>query len=262
MPESDHSVFERVNSVFLGATLRRNLPLATLLECRGKERRGAALDWFYCVSGALSVELAPWGPALDAAPDAAPKDAKNGDARGGASAEDVAWARWLDDTRGGLGFVDWHPVEIGGGMQALVGGWEPGARTSPPPESLARALQGLSEFARRVSAGLPRLELRIAEASRDGEVCRIRARVANAGALPTGLAISDRRVGAVGAWLELKLPPGAKLIAGSERFSLARLAGGGISRECEWVVVAAAGSAFSLSAGGDWASATQKEVKP
>jgi hypothetical protein len=270
MPEADRSVFERVNSSFLGATARRSLPLATLLECRGHERRGAALDWFYSVAGALAVEIAPWGPALDAPGDTGPKNARfdnqkveNGrEPLDGVSPEDLAWARWLDDTRGGLGFVDWHPVDLGNGAQALVGGWEPGARTSPPPENLARALQGLADFARRLSAGLPRLELRVAEASRDGEVCRIRARVANAGALPTGLSISDRRAGAVGAWLELKLPPGAKLIAGSERCTLARLAGGGISRECEWVVVAAPGSAFSLSAGGDWASVTAKEVKP
>ncbi|HUR27846.1 MAG TPA: hypothetical protein VM509_06650, partial [Planctomycetota bacterium] len=108
MPEADHSVFERVNAAFLGSTARRNLPPATLLECRGRERRGAALDWFYCVSGALSVEIAPWGPALDAAPETAPKEKQGAESRGGISAEDLAWARWLDDTRGGLGFVDWH----------------------------------------------------------------------------------------------------------------------------------------------------------
>lgn len=270
MPEADRSVFERVYASFLGATARRNLPLATLLECRGRERRGAAIDWFYSVAGAMAVEIAPWGPALDATAESATENARFDNPKGengrkpidGVLPEDLAWARWLDDKRGGLGFVDWHPVDLGNGTQALVGGWEPGARTTPPPESLARALQGLADFARRVSAGLPRLELRVAEASREGEVCRIRARLANAGALPTGLAISDQRVGAVGAWLELGLPAGAKLIAGSERCKLARLAGGGISRECEWIVVAPAGSTFTLKAGGDWATSIGKEVKP
>ncbi|MEO6709329.1 MAG: hypothetical protein ABI054_11070, partial [Planctomycetota bacterium] len=265
MPEADRSVFERVNASFVGSTSRRNLPLACVLECRGRERRGAAVDWFYSVSGALALEIAPWGPALDLPAETGPENARAESARkplDGVSVEDQAWARWLDDTRGGLGFIDWHPVDLGLGRQALVGGWEPGARTSPPPESLARALQGLAEFARRASAGLPRLELRVAEASREGEVCRIRARVANAGALPTGLSISDRRVGAVGAWCELELPAGARLIAGSERCKLARLAGGGISRECEWIVVAPAGSTFSLRAGGDWAIPIGQEVKP
>jgi hypothetical protein len=270
IPEADRMVFDRVHSSFLSATARRNFAPATLLECRGRERRGAALDWFYSVAGCLSLELAAWGPALDAEPETGTENARFDSQRAdgknkqleGVSMEDQAWARWLDDTRGGLGFVDWHPVDIGQGRQALVGGWEPGARTNPPPESLARALQGLADFTRRLSSSLPRLELRIVEASREGDVCRIRARLSNSGALPTGLAISDRRIGAVPAWLALELPAGAKLIAGEERCLLARLAGGGISRECEWIVVAPAGSTFALRGGGDWSLPVNKELKP
>ncbi len=270
MPDADRSVFERVNASFNAATARRGTPAATLLECRGRERRGAAVDWFYSASGALAFELAPWGPGLDAPAEGGPENARFDSPKAetgrktpdGVSAEDLAWLRWIDDTSGGLGFMDWHPVELVRGGQVLVGGWEPGARTTPPKEKLPRALQGLADFTRRLSSSLPRLELRIAEASRDGDVCRIRARIANAGVLPTGLAISDRRIDAVGAWLSLELPAEAKLIAGSGRCSLARLAGGGISRECEWVVVAPAGSTFSLRAGGDWALPVAKEVKP
>ncbi len=270
MPDADRSVFERVNASFNAASARRGTPMSTLLECRGRERRGAAVDWFYSVGGALAFEIAPWGPGLDTPAEGGPENARfdnpkpeNGrKAPDGVSAEDLAWLRWIDDTSGGLGFMDWHPVELVRGGQVLVGGWEPGARTTPPKEKLPRALQGLADFTRRLSSSLPRLELRIAEASRDGDVCRIRARIANAGVLPTGLAISDRRVDGVGAWLSLELPAEAKLIAGSGRCSLARLAGGGISRECEWVVVAPAGSTFSLRAGGDWALPVAKEVKP
>ncbi len=268
MPDADRSVFERAGSAFQATTLRRNSPISTLLECRGRERPGASIDWFYSVGGALALELAPWGPALDAAPDAVPENARFDSTRGdkkipdGVSSEDLAWIRWLDDSSGGIGFIDWHPVALGNGAQALVGGWEPGTRTIPPADKLARALQGLGDFTRRLSASLPRLELRVIEASRDGEVCRIRARLANAGVLPTGLSISDRRHGSVGAWLALELPAGARLVAGLERSTLARLAGGGISRECEWIVVAPAGSTFSLRAGGDWALSVAKEVKP
>ena len=270
MPDADRVVYERVHASFLGATARRNFAPATLLECRGRERRGAAVDWFYSVAGALTLELAPWGPTLDGEAETGAENARfdaprnDGSRKGldGVPPEDQAWARWLDDTRGGLGFVDWHPVDVGQGRQALVGGWEPGTRSSPPPESLARALQGLAEFTRRLSASLPRLEVRIAEASRDGDICRIRARLANGGALPTGLSISDRRAGSVGAWLALELPAGAKLITGEERCTLSRLAGGGLSRECEWSVVAPVGSTFALRAGGDWSLAVTKELKP
>jgi hypothetical protein len=269
MPEADRGVFERVLASFTAATGRRATALSSLLDCRGRERRGAAVDWFYSVAGALALEVAPWGPALDAPAENGPENARFDVPRDdkkksldGVSPEDLAWIRWLDDTSGGIGFIDWHPVDVVRGGQVLVGGWEPGARTTPSKEHLPRALQGLADFTRRLSASLPRLELRVSEASRDGEVCRIRARVSNAGLLPTGLAVSDKRAGAVGAWLALELPAGAKLIAGSERCTLARLAGGGLSRECEWIVVAPAGSSFSLRAGGDWALPVVKEVKP
>lgn len=265
MRDSDRAVYERVHALFLGATTRRAVGAATLLECRGRERRGAALDWFYSTAGALAVEIAPWGPALDSGGEANAENARFDTARRpteGVPAEDLAWARWIDDTRGGLGFIDWHPVDVGQGRQALVGGWEPGTRTTPPPEHLERALAGLCDFTRRLAASLPRLELRLAEASRDGDVCRIRARLANGGVLPTGMAISDSRAGSVGAWVELELPAGAKLIAGEPRCEISRLAGGGISRECEWIVVAPQGSTFTLRAGSDWSLAIGKEVKP
>lgn len=270
MPEADRGVYEKLLTSFQTATGRRTGALSTLYESRGRERRGAALDWFYSVAGALAVEVAPWGPALDAPAESAPENARFDSTRGdekkkpleGVAAEDQAWIRWLDDTSGGIGFIDWHPVDVGLGRQVLVGGWEPGARSAPPPQHVARALQGLAEFTRRVSASLPRLEVRLSEVSRDGEVCKIRARVANVGQLPTGLSVSDARVDSVGAWLMLELPTGAKLIAGSERCRLSRLAGGGSSRECEWIVVAPAGSSFALRAGGDWALSVSKEVTP
>jgi hypothetical protein len=252
---------------FAPATGRRQSGLVPLCAARGGDRRGAALDWFYAVPGALSLEIAPWGPAIDGGAEASPQDAryspKNGafGARPPPSEQDRAWANWLDDKRGGLGFNDWHPVELGNGVQGLVGGWEPNTQLNPPPESLPAALNGIPTFVRGLAASLPALEIR-ADASRDGDVCRVRARIKNTGALPTGLAVSASRPGAAALVLVLELPAGARLLAGRESTSLVPLVGGELSPEREWIVLAPAGSTFTLRAKCPWTLDAAREVKP
>jgi hypothetical protein len=270
---ADRPVFERATALFRQATGRHQSGLLTLRGARGSERRGAALDWFYAVTGALSLELAPWGPRIEmggegggevAAENARfPTEPASSVLAPAAAEEDRAWAAWLDNTRGGLGFVDWHPVELGGGAQGLVGGWERNTRFDPPPESLARALRGTPEFVKALASALPRLEIRVQEATRDGEICHLRARVRNLGALPTGLAVSARRNRALTPLaLELELPAGSRLIAGQERCALGRLLGGELSADCEWIVLAPAGSAFTLRARSEWTLPVARELRP
>ena len=176
-------------------------------------------------------------------------------------ARENAWAAWLDNTRGGLGFVDWQPVELGGGRPGLVGGWQPFTIENPPAESLASALAGLPEFVADLAASMPRLEIRTVS-SRDGDLCRVTAQIKNLGLLPTGLA--GGRSGGPGSELDLDLhlPPGAQLVAGELHVEFDHLLGHELSRELSWVVVAPAGSVLRLSATSAWTGSVEREVKP
>ena len=117
--------------------------------------------------GALAMEIGVWGPQRAGAGARGPVDAyfKNGGAASRMQARDVspveqAWARWLDDTRGGSGFIDWQPIELPGTTGALdrrLGdrhGLQSAASTSLP-----QALHGLDAFVLDLARSLPRLEV-------------------------------------------------------------------------------------------------------
>jgi hypothetical protein len=189
-----------------------------------------------------------------------------GDARGrgvqdGSSEErglfgstESAWASWLDNTRGGLGFVDWQPVELERGRKGWVGGFEPRTIHDPPDDSLARALEGLSAFSAELAQSLPLVEIEVTEVAREGDLLRLSARVNNRGRLPTGLAGTSVR-------LVLEPPSGGTLVAGSETVLLPRLSGGELSREVSWVLVTPPDSTARLVARADWAASAVREVR-
>jgi hypothetical protein len=266
LEDLDYPVYQRATALFAAKTGREQRRVLPLFEPRGGNRRGAALDWFYAVPGALSLEVAAWGPMIEGGAEVAARDARFRTERIPGALPDVGvldriWSLWLDNTRGGLGFVDWHPVDLAGGRRALVGGWEPRTRLNPPLEMLAPSLLGLPEFVRELAAGRPRLEIS-AQSERTGEVCRISARVRNAGLLPTRLAVSAEGPDSDALTLELNLPPGSRLLAGEPVCRLPRLLGSDLSDDCEWIVLAPVGSAFTLSAKSPWTLAVTREVKP
>jgi hypothetical protein len=274
--DADVTVFDVLTQAFAHATGRVQSHSVTALDAYGSERGGAALDWIYAVPGALCAEVAAWGPDVEKAPDAKGvavadalfENAAASQRAGGpppVSPIDRAWARWLDNTRGGIGFVDWHPVDLGEGKRALVGGFEPFSRLNPPVKSLAAALAGLPAFVQRIASALPQLDVRFDEVRRDGEVCTLRTRVENKGQLPTGLWTTGRSQGGnarTGVVVELVLPPGARLLTGEPRVELGHLCAGGASREIAWIVLAAAGSSLQVRVTSPWTSTLEREVKP
>jgi hypothetical protein len=233
----------------------------------------------YAIPGALSLEVGVWGPSVEAP--AQPGDVVLSDALYGGAARpaplgagtppspaDLAWARWLDNTRGGIGFENWHPVTLDDGTQVRIGGWSRFTRLNPPEDSLPRALEGLPAFVGELASALPRLELQLGDVTRDGEICRIRARVTNHGALSTGLWTTGRRPGTEealvggGCMVELELPAGAQLLAGEAHSALGRLPGNSSSKELSWVVLAAQGSVVSISVRSAWSLPLVREVQP
>lgn len=273
--DTDASVEELVTRIFAHATGRAQPHALRLYEARGEERPGAALDWYHAVAGALAFEIAAWGPAVEK-----PLEAKGPESKGVGFADagfesstaapdpstaapivpavDRAWSGWLDNTRGGIGFTEWHPVELGDGRSALVGGWEPFSRLNPPAKTLPVALQGIPQCVEKLSSSLPVLDLHVVETRREGEVCTLRVRVENKGTLPAGTI----RSAAASARIEIVLPTGARLLAGESSANLGLLGTGCASREVAWILLAAPNSVLTLRATAPWAAPIVREVRP
>lgn len=144
----------------------------------------------------------------------------------------VPWTDWLDERRGGIGFVDWHPVELSGLGQVLVGGWESLTVQNPPEDQLAKTVAGSVAFVRGLLEALPSVSVEIASATRDGELCTISATARGIGRLPADFFSPG------GMRIELVLPEGSSLIAGALEVDFAPAKSEAQSEE--WLVFAPA----------------------
>jgi hypothetical protein len=253
----------RIERSFASLTGRRE-------ALRARAARGDLAAWCRATTGALVLEVAPWGPrvALPALAQPAEQVQPTGPATverallgdplepwAELDEEGRAWRAWLDEARGGLGFVDWRPVDLGQNLRGLVGGWQPCTYRNPPEEDLARALAGLPEFTLALARAQPRLELGAVRFERDGELVRLSAHVANRGQLSAGDEADP-------AWVALELPGDGRLVAGPARVACGALAGGARSRTLEWIVAAPEGVRLVLRAGARRAAPVEREVRP
>lgn len=274
MPEplpasEDEPAFLALTDLFTETTGRLPQEPRRLAEARGGDVLGAPLDWFYGARGALAVEVGVWGPEVEIASRSTdPTAVREGgfasfdetpeDAFAGVAESERAWARWLDDTRGGIGFVDWHPVDLETGGRAWVGGWEPFTCLNPPADALPRALRGLDAFVLGVAGSLPRLEIDVRESARDGAVARVRVRVRNVGGLPSGVGPCEEG-GRVR--LRLEFPEGVVLLAGEAEIELDHLPGGGASGEFDWLLTAPEGTVLHLRVSAPQCREVVREVR-
>lgn len=275
--EADRAAFEHVTRLFSKATGRRQTGVKPLAEARGGAREGVAVDWFYASLGALALEVSPWGPhvqedlrranegrvregrfPLDARLTTGELDGDNDGPR--ASASDRAWAAWLDNTRGGIGFLDWQPIDLGDGRAGLVGGWLPRTRLNPPEDLVEETIFGMDAFVLSLANDLPKLEVEVSDVRREsGEVVVLRARVRNRGALPTGVGPESAGRGTT---LSLDLPAGVQLLVGERSVDLGHLPGNGASDELSWILVAPEGTVLTLRAAAPLGVAVEREVRP
>lgn len=269
--QHDAATFDAVAHLFALATGRPVKVARPVRDARGVDRPGCALDWIYAVPGALALEVAAWGPEVERGAEGrdvgvAPARFDNSDAKASAAPPvtviDGQWARWLDNTRGGIGFVDWHPVDLSDETRALVGGWEPFSRWNAPASSLPVAVNGLANFVLRLAQGAPRLEIETLEEKRDGDFISLRWRVMNSGALSTGLSTLARGRPEHAPRCDLVLPAGTRLLWGESGAVLGDLAPGSASRELTSVVLAPKGSVLGLRATSGWTVPSTREVKP
>ncbi|MDF1799947.1 MAG: M14 family zinc carboxypeptidase [Planctomycetota bacterium] len=221
-----------------------------------RESLGSPLEWLDA-EGQVALRFPTWGPELGLGRSAPVESAgfRRGERPSPAVSQDEledfdeptcptstggAWRRFLDERRGGIGFVDWHPVELAGVRgEVLVGGWEPGSIENPPEDQLSASVDLGLAFIQDLLASLPAVELQVLEASRDGELVTLRSRAVLAGSLPA--AFLEGGVLTIG----LDVPVGGRLIAGP-----AELAWDPLRQpegpEIEWLVHAPAASRFQL----------------
>ena len=237
------------------------------------EPRGRAVDWLASVLPCMALEVAVWGPdvvGVDGRPFKA-RSTRLGDSprtidRSKEALDagrplpniDAAWAFWLDDVRGGAGFQDWHPVDLGQGRTGWVGGWEPWTRFNPPVDCLHSAIEGIPRFVHELSVGLPRLELEVLNVERMGDLVQIEARVTNRGGLETDL-IRVRGAGAVA--VELKRVTEQSVVAGSLATTLPRLGPAESSRTLRWMVQSKPGATIEVRATCSTAPTVVREVR-
>jgi hypothetical protein len=259
----DEPTYRRLAEVFSSHTSRAQARAYTLAEARGQAWPGSLVDWSYAALGALSMEIGVWGPEVQTGV-RAPVDAYFKSANGepenssGVAPVEQAWARWLDDTRGGSGFVDWQPIELAGKPGASIGGWEPYTITNPPVDVLGQALRGLDAFVLDLARNLPRLEVELREAKREGKVCLIKARVRNHGTLPSGVGPGSE---SSAVRLRLEITPGVTLRAGQLETNVGHLPGRGTSDEYGWLLIAPEGSVLRIVVESSWSPPSVREVR-
>jgi hypothetical protein len=254
---ADLPAFERLARVAAERLGRSAVPLRAWQVRDSAAGAGAFADWAYTVAGALALEIAPWGPDVESR--AAPRARSETELVSGPGAllvNDAQWVRWLDEERGGIGFCDWHPVELESGVRVLVGGWEPETVDSPPEESLPRAIAGCDALAIEFLKAAPTLDVEFEAVERRGELVRLVARVRNRGLVPTGLGPEARLA------LKLELPSDARLVSGATEQLLDSLPGFGASPRVEWWVAAPSGAPLAISAEDKLVRRVRVEVRP
>jgi hypothetical protein len=262
LPE-DEPTYRRLVEVFAGHTGRGQTSPVHLREARAGAWPGALIDWAYAARGSLAMEIAVWGPHVEGngrGPVAAyyREGPEEEGPKAGVPAAERAWAQWLDETRGGFGFVDWQPVELAGTSGALVGGWLPQTCFDPPVDVLPQTCKGLDGFVLDLAGNLPRLEVELRDSRREGRVCWIKARVKNLGTLPSGV---GPRSPETSVRLRLEIAPGVTLVAGEKETSLGHLPGRGVSEESTWILSAPEGSVFRVVVESPWSPPAVREVR-
>lgn len=155
----------------------------------------------------------------------------------GESGDEVNRLAWCDANGEGARFKPWSPFEHPELGQVEIGGWRPYARIEPPAAEGPKIAQGELDFLITLGGVLPRVKLveAHARALADGLV-EVTATLENESLLPLRSAAAERADTVRPARVELVLPEGAKLVAGSRDTLAGSLKGTGGRRELRWLV--------------------------
>ena len=155
----------------------------------------------------------------------------------------AAVLEWLDDHRGGVGFVDWTPYD-----HPQLGDIEIGGLTQQGSLTAGRVQEDLDVFADQLSDVLlatldwfPVVALEDLEITRHGEgLYTIEVAVVNTGVLPTSTQLgADARISRP-IRVRLQLPPGVERMFGPQQKLVRRLDGGGGREKLRWMIAGGA----------------------
>lgn len=159
--------------------------------------------------------------------------------------EDAAWLAWIDEHRGGEGFVDWKPFDHPQLGPVEIGGFVPGVRVNPPEEDVARLLGEQTEFVAWILERMPKLEVESVEVARIGPgLWRVGVVLRNDGFFPTvsGIGQKVRRLPETIAAFDPDLEMDHGSLLGGDRIQrLPSIQGSGGTARAEWLVRSRAG---------------------
>ncbi|MCA9003187.1 MAG: hypothetical protein KDB61_14785, partial [Planctomycetes bacterium] len=212
------SLYEHLGETFRAVADRPGAPVrSTRFEPPGRAG-GSLVDWCLALPRVWAMEISPWGMPPLHPPERAPGVRDPWEFRPPIDVEDRPWAHWLDEKRGGEGFAPWRPVTSIDGTVCLVGGWKPRTFWNPPELELESQVRGVVAFVLPLVERLSALELCDVSVARDGELCRVRARLRALGSFPLTPGVGSEknvRDGAV-PWLQANVPSHIHRIVGPE----------------------------------------------
>lgn len=101
------------------------------------------------------------------------------------------WLKYLDERRGGAGFIPWKVAPHPTFGEVEIGGLAPGLAWNPPAGEIDALTEPQAKFLLEVAAALPKPETRVVKiANAGGDVWEIQLRIVNPAFLPTHLAIA------------------------------------------------------------------------
>ncbi len=172
--------------------------------------------------------------------------------RGGAQppgdAEQSYILEWAAENVEGGGFIEWAPFEHPTLGEVEIGGMKPYVTLNPPYELVPGIVGPCAEFAVKLAADLPEIEITGIETRELSEgIYEVSAFVRNSGFFPTALrqGVTSRAVSPILLRLEVD---DSVLLGGRRIHRIPAVAGHGVSDKFRWVVRGERGTRFELTA--------------
>jgi hypothetical protein len=182
------------------------------------------------------------------------------DTNGNGIVEPIEQLAYNDRALRGAAFKPWAPFDHRQLGRVEIGGWRKFGHNNPLPAELPREVERNVDFVLMQAAHTQLLEIAGVEAeSLGGDVYRVRARVRNAGYVPTELEMRQLQGRAVPVRVTLAAGEGVELLSEQARQELGTLAGHQEKR-VEWLVRAPSGGAVTVIAAHPKAGTTTARV--